>query len=235
MPGDGVTIVGWAKHSFIDFPGTIATVLFFSRCNLSCPWCHNPGVVRGAYPPVRLSEIMEYLDKRRDMIEGVVCSGGEPTLHAGLPALVKEFRTRGMKIKLDTNGLLPEVARQCAPDYLSLDIKALPFRYKEIGCTYGDVEDRLKRSIQQVRELGKNAEIRIPVASGFFDANVAASIAELVSGVERLFLQPININGPMLDQEYGRVPVPSLGQIEQLRNQLEPHVGACVIRGQENG
>jgi pyruvate formate lyase activating enzyme len=230
---DGVTIVGWTKHSFIDFPGTVATVLFFSGCNLACPWCHNPGVVRGIHPAVSPGDILAYIDKRRDVIEGVVLTGGEPTAHAGLPAFAGELRRRKIAVKLDTNGLLPGSIEQCAPDYLALDIKTHPLRYGELGCRFHDAGPRLSRSIDIVKNMGASAEIRITVAHGLIDEQVIASLIPLLTGAGKVFLQPLKNNVELLDPAFSRKPVVSIEEIKLLRSLLAPHVGSCVIRGHE--
>jgi pyruvate-formate lyase-activating enzyme len=99
--------------------------------------------VHDEYPGVEFADVNEYLEKRRDVIEGVVLSGGEPTVHAALPGLGDELRAKGLKIKLDTNGLLPEAVAACKPDYLALDIKTIPRGTANSGTVYGDAEARL--------------------------------------------------------------------------------------------
>ncbi|MBN1128471.1 MAG: anaerobic ribonucleoside-triphosphate reductase activating protein, partial [Chitinispirillaceae bacterium] len=207
MSPDGVLVGGWIKNSFIDFPGTVATVLFFSGCNLACPWCHNPGIVRGSHGPVDCAEIATYLERRRGIIEGVVLSGGEPTIHPGLPDLARELRGRGLKVKLDTNGLLPAAIEQCAPDYLALDVKTLPQHYGRLGCRYADVAERLSRSIAIVKSMGERAEVRVTVAPGFVDEESIAGIAPLLSGVARVFLQPLKTDVELLDPAFAQKPV----------------------------
>jgi pyruvate formate lyase activating enzyme len=228
---DGVTIVGWTKHSFIDFPGTVATVLFFSGCNLACPWCHNPGVVRGIHPAVSPRDILAYIDKRHDVIEGVVLTGGEPTAHAGLPAFAGELRQRKIAIKLDTNGLLPDSIEQCAPDYLAIDIKTHPSRYGDLGCRFHDANQRLSRSIGMVKTMGTSAEVRITVAPGFIDEQVITSLIPLLRGVGRVFFQPLKSNVELLDPAFSRKPAVPIERIREYRDILAPVVGECVIRG----
>ena len=233
MSPDGVTIVGWTKQSFIDFPGTVATVLFFSGCNLACPWCHNPGVVRGLHPAVPAADIFAYIDKRQGMIEGVVLSGGEPTIQSGLPAFIDTIRQRKVAIKLDTNGLLPDIIEQCAPDYLALDIKTLPSRYTEIGSHFSDTARRLTRSIGIVKAMGASAEVRITVGAGYIDEPVIIAITQLLAGVSCVFLQPVRTNIPLLDPSFANKPQVPLSEIQRYRDILSQAVGSCRIRGEE--
>ena len=121
---------GWTKNSFIDYPGTVSTVLFFSGCNLRCPYCHNCSLLDN--PPDisgRSREFWKFLEKRKGLVEGVVISGGEPTLHPHLKDSIRELQQTGYKVKLDTNGLQPEVIAEFACDYVALDIKTEPGNY----------------------------------------------------------------------------------------------------------
>jgi pyruvate formate lyase activating enzyme len=230
MPGDGLTIAGWNKLSLIDFPGTLATVLFFSGCNLRCPYCHNPGVVRGEYPAVPWPLIEAYLTKRHGTIEGVVLSGGEPTIQPALPQLVTGIRRLGLKIKLDTNGLLPEVIEQCAPDYLALDVKTLPRRYKELGYARDDAPALLARSIAIVKSLGERAEIRITAAPRFIDEPVIGALANMVAGVARVWIQPYRCDVEVLEPGFSLNPPYPSQRIEGFMKLMEGHVGRCLIR-----
>jgi pyruvate formate lyase activating enzyme len=232
MPDTGIKIAGWNKLSFIDFPGTIAAVLFLAGCNMRCPYCHNPGVVRGEYPLVDLSAVKKYLEKRRDMVEGVVLSGGEPCIHEELPETANELCALGLKIKLDTNGLLPAMISACNPDYLALDIKTIPARYGELGCGYDDAESRLMRSIDIVKAMREEAEIRITVVPPFVDDHVIAEVKKMVAGVAKVFLQPFKNDPPLLDPAFSKKGPYAIEKILEFRKSLAPVVGECVIRGQ---
>ena len=95
---------GLQKQTLIDFPGKISCVLFTSGCNFRCPYCHNPDLVRGQNKQsVALSEerIYDFLEKRRGFLDGVVISGGEPTLHNDLSSICQNIKEMGYPIKLD--------------------------------------------------------------------------------------------------------------------------------------
>lgn len=234
MSGAGLKIAGWNKLSFIDFTGRASTVLFFPRCNLRCPYCHNPGVVLDEYPAIDGSAVFRYLKKHSDLVEGVVLSGGEPTIHAGLPEMVSRLRALPVAIKLDTNGLLPGVVRELDPDYLALDIKTVPSRYHELGCSYADAEARLLESVGIVRAMGENAEVRITMAPRFIDAAVMETLGEILTGVARVFLQPCKTTVPLLDPEFVKATPISIEQVREFKKILDPMVGECVIRGAQD-
>jgi pyruvate formate lyase activating enzyme len=231
MHSGRIGICAWQKNSFIDFPGTVSTVLFFEGCNLHCPWCHNPQIVRRQLSAVSLDEVADFLNNRKGLIDGVVLSGGEPTLHNSLSMLVDTFRKIGLKIKLDTNGLNPEILQEIQFDYIALDIKTSPSRYASLGCTFSDCEERLKRSIEIVRSSGKCGEIRIPCAPGFIDKKIALEIADLVSGVPKVFLQPLQYNTDFLDDAYKLNPALTQDELEEIQQIIGSQVDECKIRG----
>ena len=127
-------ISGFLKHSLSDYPGCIAAVVFTQGCNFNCPFCHNRWLISmttSGEPPYSSREIITELGARKKLLDGVVISGGEPTLQSGLEAFIREVRSMGYSIKLDTNGSRPEVIKkligQNLLDYIAMDIKA-PFK-----------------------------------------------------------------------------------------------------------
>ena len=138
------------KTSFIDFPGRISSVFFFSGCNLRCPWCHNRELVTGeAKGLVSLGDALAHLRKRRAVLGGVVLSGGEPCLCGELPLIISEIKKIPLPVKLDTNGMFPAMLEELfsrektRPDYMALDLKIAPARYAELfNTSHGGTEAR---------------------------------------------------------------------------------------------
>lgn len=232
MSGGFKGIIGWQKTSFIDYPGTVSTVLFFEGCNLRCPYCHNPDIVLRKLPQIPWTSVQSFLLRRKKMMEGVVLSGGEPTLHAILPDLVREIRESGFKIKIDTNGTDPEMISRCEPDYLALDVKTDPLRYAELRCKDPDFGEKLRNAIEIVKKMGSSAEVRITMASPFISEDVVHRIAELLTGVQKVFLQPLKLTGAVLDSSLGSQNVIPAAQIRIFRDIIAPFTGSCVIRGE---
>ena len=112
-------LAGIQKNSFIDFPGKISCVLFTTGCNFICPYCHNARLARGEYPErFELAEAVDFLISRRGMLEGVVITGGEPTLDRGVVDLCRAVKSLGYPVKLDTNGSRPGLLRQLLAQHL---------------------------------------------------------------------------------------------------------------------
>lgn len=121
---------GIQRTSTIDFPGTLAAVLFVRGCNLDCFYCHNRALLSTAGELLSENAIKEFLVKRKGLLDGIVISGGEPTIHDDLPEFLAYVKALGFKVKLDTNGQRPSMAEELAKsglvDYFAVDFKSLP-------------------------------------------------------------------------------------------------------------
>ena len=163
---------GFAKFSLVDYPGKIAAIVFAGGCNLRCPFCHNPCLVLDptSQPRVTEREFFKFLDSRKGLLEGVVISGGEPTLQKDLPEFAAGIRSRGFLVKLDTNGTRPEVLEPLlearAVDDLGIDYKLPAARYREVAA---DPEqgprfaENVARSIRLALNCGIAPDIRTTV------------------------------------------------------------------------
>lgn len=111
----------------LDYPGKIACILWFAGCNMRCVYCYNPDVVLGK-GNINYNDALDFIKSRRHLLEAVVLSGGECTLHKGIAALIVEIRKMGMLIKIDTNGSHPPMLnillKKDLVDYVALDFKA---------------------------------------------------------------------------------------------------------------
>jgi pyruvate formate lyase activating enzyme len=159
------------KTSLVDYPGLISAVMFFPGCNLRCPRCHNRELVLGSGGGyITLEKALASIEKRRPVLGGVVLSGGEPTLFAGLGAVMGRIKSLGLKVKLDTNGLLPEAlealfsAEETRPDYIAMDLKTSPERYGELlpenSRETAHPGEAVKRSAALIRASGIAHEFR---------------------------------------------------------------------------
>ncbi len=175
--------LGLLKSTLVDYPGEVAATLFTNGCNLSCPYCHNPELVSGPAPYDFLTreQVMAYLLRRRGVLGGVCITGGEPTLHADLPELITEIHELGLKVKVDTNGTLPERIAELDADYFAMDVKVSPAHYDRVGMT--GAGDRLRRSMEIIRASGAEYEFRTTVVPGIvFDEDVDEICESLAPG-----------------------------------------------------
>ncbi|MDY7080371.1 MAG: anaerobic ribonucleoside-triphosphate reductase activating protein [Chloroflexota bacterium] len=199
---------GWTRTSLIDFPDHISTVLFTGGCNFRCPPCHNADLVLrpGELPNLPLEEVRAFLTRRAGLVDGVVITGGEPTLQNGLIPSLCRARERGLDVKLDTNGYRPDVLAvlldERLVDYVAMDVKAPPGKYSLLaGRTDLDV-NRLERSITLLQDSGIPYELRTTVVPGLLDEDDVEEIARWVAGAGRYVLQqfrPLHTLDPALE------------------------------------
>jgi len=131
-------IAGLVKNSFVDYPGLIAAVVFVPGCNMDCWYCHNrPLWNAGAL--LDTARVEAFLQSRAGFLDGVVISGGEPTLQSGLAGFVRHVRAMGYRVKLDTNGLKPDAVGALLPelDYVAMDLKAPPGELSRVASFAG--------------------------------------------------------------------------------------------------
>ncbi len=124
-------IAGLQKMTLLDYPGHVACTVFLNGCDWRCPFCHNDELAEGKSPAVMDdTELLAFLAKRTGLLDGVAITGGEPCLYKELPDLFRRIRALGYGIKLDTNGLHPELLRELLDenlvDYVAMDIKNSP-------------------------------------------------------------------------------------------------------------
>lgn len=145
-------IGGLQKFSLIDYPHKISAIIFTIGCNFRCPFCHNPELVNPELYPEKIPEnnVFEFLESRREKLDAVVISGGEPTLHKDLYQFISKLKSMGFLIKLDTNGTYPNILNRLIKDnllnYIAMDIKGSLDRYEEIVTTKVNLEN-IKDSI----------------------------------------------------------------------------------------
>ncbi len=188
-------IGGFQKLSLIDFPETISSIVFTAGCNFRCPYCHNPDLINN-YSGKLLSEpdILEILKNSKKMIDGVVITGGEPTLQSDLPEFLTALRAIRFKIKLDTNGSNPKMVSDLLKnnlvDYVAMDIKAPKNKYIFISGENFKYEHFLE-SMEILRSSDISYEFRTTIYPNLFEIEDYFEIAKDLLPKEKYYLQDI--------------------------------------------
>lgn len=192
VKGENMKIGGFMKQSFVDFPGTICAVIFTDGCNLNCWYCHNRQLIAGnSKTNYSLEQIYAFLESRKSFLDGVVISGGEPTLQVDLIDVIQHLKAMGFKVKLDTNGTNPNVLLHALQfvDFIAMDVKNSLQNYCK---TVGQVDiAAIKQSIEILKNCGKDYEFRLTFAPDVSLADVQ-EIGRLVQGAQRFALQTYN-------------------------------------------
>ena len=155
--------------TLLDFPDRVACIVFTPGCNFRCGYCHNPEFVipenltkfRESF--LSLESVFTFLDTRKGRLDGVVVSGGEPTLQVGLGDFLGKVKSMGFQTKLDTNGSLPEVLKpllqEMLIDYVAMDVKTSLARYGELteACVRAEA---IRESIELIKDMAPDYEFR---------------------------------------------------------------------------
>ena len=154
-------IYDYTPFSHLDYPNHLACIVWFSGCNMRCDYCYNPDIVFAKEAQYSYGDILEFLKKRQNLLDGVVLSGGEASLHNLLP-FCKKIKELGFKIKLDTNGVNPTLIstlleERCI-DYIALDYKAPPSKFTTI--THSKNFESFSQTLNLLIEKNFNFEVR---------------------------------------------------------------------------
>ncbi|MBI9036330.1 MAG: anaerobic ribonucleoside-triphosphate reductase activating protein [Bacteroidales bacterium] len=195
-------IAAFQKNSMIDYAGNLSSVIFTAGCNFRCPYCHNAQLVIPeqiqALDLIEENTIFEYLEKNRLLLDAVVITGGEPTLHKYLPLFIQKIKKLGLKVKLDTNGthpnMLTELIQENLLDYIAMDIKAPLTKEKYSLLTGREITDtqmnKIKSSVEIITSSGVLHEFRTTVLKELLSPEDVQQIIQIEP--EQFYIQEYN-------------------------------------------
>lgn len=228
-------IGGLQKTSLIDFPGKVSCVCFVSGCNFRCPYCHNPDLVN--HPgQVSIDEdgFFAFIRERQGFLDGVVISGGEPTLQKDLPAFVSRIKREGFVVKLDTNGSHPSMIQEFMEkrlvDYIAMDVKTELSLYPVY--MQRDIDaDNIHSSIKLIMASGIPYEFRTTCVRPIVVAETVEAIGRLIQGCSLYVLQPFR-QTRVLDPAFFENRTAGYDHEEMigLKAVADPWVQKCIVR-----
>ena len=232
-------IAGLQKMTLLDFPGKVACTVFLQGCNYRCPFCHNSQLLeRSGEPFMEEGAFLEFLEKRKGLLDAVCVTGGEPTLYKELPAFLKAIKELGFLVKLDTNGSRPDVLKAVVEDglvdYVAMDIKNGPAGYPEtVGLKKVDmeaVEESIRYLISGQVEYEFRTTLVEPLHTDDSILEMGQWLASLVPGKkpEKLFLQSF------VDRDtvcFAGLKAPEEETLVRYVKTLTPYIGKVTPRG----
>ena len=219
-------IAGFVKNSFVDYPGLIAAVVFVPGCNMDCWYCHNKRLWKES-ELIEPAAVDAFLESHIGFIDGVVISGGEPTLQKGLETFIGKIRDKGYRVKLDTNGTKPDVVKSLMSmtDYIAMDIKAPPGGLDRV-VSYGMDEAPIWRTADLLMQSNKDYEFRTTFMPLLSEADIEA-IARRIKGAKRYALQQYRKTDSVKVQ-----PEPHGADVlKRAAAAVEAYVDQVVVRG----
>lgn len=231
---EGIKFYGLQKLTLLDFPGKMACTVFTGGCNMRCPFCHNRSLVflNENDGEISANEILEYLESRNKVLDGICISGGEPTLHTGLKDFIKKVKSLGLQVKLDTNGtnfkVLKELIDDHLLDYVAMDIKNCPKKYPEtVGFESYDMSE-IEKSKDYLLEDHVDYEFRTTVVKQFHEVDDFEEIGKWINGAKRYYLQNFEDHGTCIQSGLSEVGTETL---EKMKETAKPFVKEIDIRG----
>jgi len=224
---------GFEKFTLIDYPSKMASMVYTIGCNFRCPYCHNPELVDETVEHTwSEKEILEFLKKRKGMLDGLVITGGEPTMHKDLPAFVKKVKKLGYLVKLDSNGTNPKMLEQLIRaglvDYIAMDVKAPLSKYKETVSHPVDTQ-AIRKSIDLIMASEIPYEFRTTLVRALTSPKDIIKIGKEIKGATRYYLQKF-VPTKILNPQFLRKTTYSDQELKVLQKQLNHYVQYCGIR-----
>lgn len=224
-------IGGLQKTSLLDFPEKISAIVFTQGCNFRCGYCHNPElIVMKNKENYTTDGVLEFLKTRRGKLDGVVITGGEPCLQNGLIEFIENVKDEGFLVKLDSNGMMPDVLARALPfvDYVAMDIKAPLSKYPDIVRVKVDT-NKIRKSINMIMQSGVDYEFRTTVVKSQLSYSDFEEIGQLIKGAKRYYLQKF-VPSKTLDEKMMSETTYSIEEFEKIKEILAKYVDYVELR-----
>ena len=230
-----VGIKGLEKFAPKDFPGYISSTVFLGGCNFRCPFCHNSDLVLNAQtlPTFPMDYFISFLDSRKNWLEGICVSGGEPLLNEELEVLLCLIKERGLLVRIDTNGSIPSrlerLIEEGLVDQIAMDVKAPLERYREVTGALVNEED-IKKSINMIKNSDLEYVFRTTVVPGLVGPDDIKKISQMLIGANIFQIQQF-IPTNTLDSQYLRRRPYCRKDIQALAGIAEPYFKEIRVEG----
>ena len=227
------------ETSLIDWEGKIVSTLYLPSCNFRCPYCYNCDLILHPenFPNISQRKIDNFLLERKEFIDGICMSGGEPTLFPDLPAYFKKLKDKGFLIKLDTNGTNPKLLKNLIDfelvDYIAMDIKSsLDFdNYsKTTGIKDKMMMEKVKDSIEIIMNSKIDYEFRTTVVPLLHSEETIMEIAKYIAGAKKYVLQNFSPLEKTLDLSFQKIKPYSDEKIRELSEKAKKYIPNCCWR-----
>ncbi|MEK7664790.1 MAG: anaerobic ribonucleoside-triphosphate reductase activating protein [Patescibacteria group bacterium] len=229
-------IGGLQKTTLIDYPGKLACTVFLAGCNFRCGWCYNSELVLPAkiikQPRISEKEFFDFLKERKEFLDGVCVTGGEPSTNKDLTKFIEKIKNLGYFIKLDTNGsnpkMLEDLILKKQIDYVAMDIK-LPI--EKYSGYFGECNiENIKNSVDILKRSQINSEFRTTVVPGVHEKEDFLEIAKWIGGPEvKYYLQNFRPE-KTIDPKFEKTkPHPDIF-LEEVKKEISPYFKICQIR-----
>ncbi len=197
------TIGGLQKTSLLDFPNKVSAIVFTQGCNFNCGYCHNPLLLKNqSKNDITVDVIFDFLNKRKGKLDGIVITGGEPTLQPDLKLFIQKIKEMSFLVKLDTNGTNPDIVSELLKehlvDYIAMDIKAPLEKYSVVVNRNIKTED-IKKSVNLLLNSDIEYEFRTTVLPSLISIEDFNDIGTLIKDAQKYYLQKFEVQSEIND------------------------------------
>jgi len=233
-------IKGFVGISLSDWDGKVSSVIFLPSCNMRCPFCYNKSLVLHPekMPTIANQQIENYLKTNRKWIDGVVLTGGEPTLHRDLSILCKEIKKMGFKVKVDTNGtnsaMINGLIKNQLVDHVALDVKAplIKEKYSEAsGVNANSFLQKIRQTIHILLSDAVEYEFRTTVVPTLHHSKDIEKICQTIKGCKKYSLQNFKSDAETLNPKYQNLKPFSKKQMDTFLQVAKQIVSNATLRG----
>lgn len=229
-------IKGIQKTTLVDYPGKIASIIFVGGCDFRCPFCYNKDLVVNYrnLPTIAEEEVLAFLKKRKKYLEGVVVTGGEPTIYKDLPKFLAKIKKLGLLVKLDTNGsnpkMLEELIKRKLADYVAMDVKSSLEKYKKAAGTDVNLSD-IKKSAKIIKNSKIDYEFRTTAVPGLFSKQELEKIGKWLKGAKKYYIQQFVPMESCINPELAKQRPFTNKELQGFRKMGEKYFSVCELRG----
>ncbi len=226
-------IGGLQKLSLLDFADRLSAIVWTLGCDFRCPFCYNTEIVLKSIPYMPEDEVLDFLNKRKEFLEAVVITGGEPTLQPDLQQFLGIIKDMGYLVKIDSNGMRPGILTKLIDkglvDYISMDIKAPQEKYDQLAGVSVPL-DRIEKSIKIIKASGVDYEFRTTLVPMFLNKSDVQYIAEWVGPARKFCIQQFENRPPHLDHSTEKLEPYAAELLFELQESIEIHFDMCEVR-----
>ncbi len=227
-------IVGLMKTTLLDYPGKVASTIFTGGCNFRCPYCHNGDLVLNhtTMEPYSEEEIFSHLNKRKNTLNGVCITGGEPTLQSELPEFIRKVKTLNLLVKLDTNGtnpaMLSSLLNEGLLDYVAMDIKHCKSKYNDVACMNPLNLQNIEDSVEILKNSSIDYEFRTTVTRELHKMEDFQEIGKWIEGSKAYYLQPYKESEQVISKIFSTYTASEFDEIVNILNNY--NIGNIKVR-----
>ncbi len=234
-------IGGLQKFTLLDFPGKLSAIIFTYGCNFKCQFCYNPMLVspglgktnQEGLPQISEDGLFAFLEERVGKLDGVVITGGEPTMHKDLPVFIRKIKELGFAVKLDTNGTDPKMLKALLSaglvDRLAMDVKGPERLYNEIVQVKADLK-KIKESITLIIASGIPYEFRTTIVPSLLAVEDIAEMGRMIKGADAWYLQQFNPDADLVNMELKQITPYPRAALKKMQAIGARYVKRCKIR-----